>query len=58
MNDSSKDRIASDGENYSEVDSQKRFDAALKGALKTPHKPLKENPVTKKKGEPKKKPGK
>ena len=29
---------------YDEKEAQKRFEAALKGALNTPHKPLKEKP--------------
>ncbi|WP_407121109.1 hypothetical protein [Bradyrhizobium sp. STM 3561] len=29
---------------YDEKDSQERFEAALRGALKTPHEPLKEKP--------------
>jgi hypothetical protein len=33
---------------------QKRFEAALKGALKTPHKPLKPAKATMKKSEPQK----
>lgn len=46
---------------YSEKEAQARFEAALKGALNTPHKLLKEKPkvkkVTKKaKGDAKKKP--
>jgi hypothetical protein len=28
-------------DDYSEAEAQERFEAALKGALKTPHKPLK-----------------
>jgi hypothetical protein len=35
-------------ENYSETEAEARFQAALKGALKTPHKPLKEKPAVKK----------
>jgi hypothetical protein len=37
----SKERI---DENYSEEEAQERFEAALRGALKTPHEPLKEKP--------------
>jgi hypothetical protein len=33
---------------YDEKDSNVRFEAALRGALKTPHRPLKEKPPTKK----------
>jgi hypothetical protein len=33
---------------YSEKEAQARFEAALKGALNTPHKPLKEKPKAKK----------
>jgi hypothetical protein len=29
---------------YSNKEAQKRFEAALKGAMNTPHKPLKEKP--------------
>jgi hypothetical protein len=31
-------------ETFDEKESQKRFEAALKGALNTPHKPLKDKP--------------
>jgi hypothetical protein len=31
-------------ENYSEKEAKARFEAALKSALNTPHKPLKEKP--------------
>jgi hypothetical protein len=41
---------------YSEKEAQARFEAALKGGLKTPHKPLKEKPKVKR--ATKKKPGK
>jgi hypothetical protein len=34
---------------YDEKEAQERFDAALKGALKTPHKPLKAPTTAKKK---------
>ncbi len=40
---------------YSDKESQKRFDAALKGALKTPHKPLKPVKAPVKKSKAKKK---
>jgi hypothetical protein len=33
---------------YSEKEAKARFEAALKGALNTPHKPLKEKPKVKK----------
>lgn len=33
-----------DKEQYDEKEAQKRFEAALRGALKTPHEPLKEKP--------------
>ena len=33
---------------YTEREAQERFEAALRGALKTPHKPLKEKPKAKK----------
>lgn len=42
-------------EELSEKEAQERFEAALRGALKTPHEPLKEKPKVKK---AKKKPGK
>jgi hypothetical protein len=35
-------------EEYDEKEAQERFEAALRGALKTPHKPLKEKPKVKK----------
>jgi hypothetical protein len=44
---------------YDEREAQKRFEAALKSALSTPHKPLKEKPKVKKaakKAKAKKKP--
>ena len=41
---------------FSEKEAQARFEAALRGALKTPPKPLKEKPKVKK-AKPKKKPG-
>jgi hypothetical protein len=46
---------------FSEKEAQARFEAALKGALNTPHKPLKDKPKVKKAAKetkPKKKPGK
>jgi hypothetical protein len=33
---------------YSEKEAQDQFEAALRGALKTPHKPLKDKPKVKK----------
>jgi hypothetical protein len=33
---------------YDEKEAQERFEAALRGGLKTPHKPLKEKPKVKK----------
>jgi hypothetical protein len=39
--------MAKDPESYSEKEAKVRFEAALKGALKTPHKPLKEKPKDK-----------
>jgi hypothetical protein len=36
------------GDKYSDQEAQARFESALKGALNTPHKPLKEKPKTKK----------
>jgi hypothetical protein len=47
-----------DQEQYSDREAQRRFEAALKGALNTPHKPLKDKPRAAKKTKPKKKPGK
>ncbi len=35
-------------ENYDEKEAKERFEAALRGALNTPHKPLKEKPKVKK----------
>jgi hypothetical protein len=43
-------------DSYSDKEAKARFEAALKGAMNTPHKPLKEKPKAKPK--PKKKPGK
>lgn len=37
-------------EDYSEKEAQARFEAALRGGLSTPHKPLKEKPKVKKAG--------
>ena len=42
-------------EEYDEKEAQARFEAALRGALKTPHKPLKEKPAAKKSKKAKKK---
>lgn len=36
-------------EEYSEKEAQERFEAALRGGLSTPHKPLSEKPRAKKK---------
>jgi hypothetical protein len=44
-------------ETFDEKEAQERFEAALRGALKTPHKPLKTKKAVKK-SKPKKKPGK
>src|ERR1700680_3272102 len=41
-------------ESFDEKEAQARFEAALKGALSTPHKPLKEKPKVKKAAKPKK----
>jgi hypothetical protein len=35
-------------DSYNEKEAQKRFEATLKSALNTPHKPLKEKPKVKK----------
>jgi len=43
-------------ESYEEKEAQERFEAALRGALKTPATPLKKTKA--KKAKPKKKPGK
>jgi hypothetical protein len=40
--------MAKSPEEYSEKEAQERFEAALRGGLKTPHKPLKEKPKVKK----------
>jgi hypothetical protein len=40
---------------YGEKEAQERFEAALRGALKTPAKPLKDKPKLKAKKKPKKK---
>jgi hypothetical protein len=40
--------MAKDLEKYDEKEAQRRFEAALKGGLNTPHKPLKEKPKMKK----------
>jgi hypothetical protein len=42
---------------FDEKESQARFEAALRGGLSTPHRPLKEKPKTKKSKKAKKKPG-
>jgi hypothetical protein len=43
---------------FSDKEAQKRFEAALKSALNTPHKPLKDKPKVKKAAKAKKTPGK
>jgi hypothetical protein len=43
--------------NYGEKEAQERFEAALKGALRTPHKPLKPVKAPVRKPKPEKKPG-
>jgi hypothetical protein len=40
----------SDPDKYDEKEAQARFEAALRGALKTPAKPLKNKPKTRKEG--------
>jgi len=45
-------------EEYTEKEAKARFEAALKSAMNTPHKPLKEKPKVAKITKPKKKPGK
>lgn len=40
--------MAKTTEQYSDKETQERFEAALRGALKTPPKPLKEKPKVKK----------
>jgi hypothetical protein len=48
--------MAKDSDQYSEKEAKARFEAALRGGLNTPHKPLKEKPkVTKSKKSAKKK---
>jgi hypothetical protein len=42
---------------FSEQEAQKRFEATLRGALRTPHMPLKKKPKAAKKTKPKKRPG-
>jgi hypothetical protein len=44
-----KPRGETQNEEFSDQEAQQRFEAALRGALKTPHKPLKEKPKVKKK---------
>jgi hypothetical protein len=43
-------------EQYSEREAKERFEAALRGAMKTPHKPLSEKPKVKAPKKGKKKP--
>lgn len=53
--------MAKDPDKFDEKEAQARFEAALKGAMTAPHKPLKEKPKVKKtakKAKPRKKPGK
>jgi hypothetical protein len=50
--------MAKSPDDYSEKEAAARFEAALKSAMNTPHKPLKEKPKVAKKTKPKKKPGK
>jgi hypothetical protein len=40
--------LAKDSDSYSDKEAKARFEAALKGALNTPHKPLKEKPKVEK----------
>ena len=40
--------MSKNGDEYSKKEAQERFEAALRGGLKTPHKPLKEKPKAKK----------
>jgi hypothetical protein len=49
--------VAPKDDQYSDKEAKQRFEAALRGALNTPHKPLKEKPKVKK-TKPRKKPGK
>jgi hypothetical protein len=46
-----------DDDQYSEKEAKARFEAALRGGLSTPHKPLKEKPKVKKAKTKKKKRG-
>jgi hypothetical protein len=46
--------MAKEPERYDEKEAQARFEAALRGGLKTPHKPLKEKPKVKKTAKAKK----
>ncbi|MDO8398414.1 MAG: hypothetical protein Q7T45_11410 [Bradyrhizobium sp.] len=53
-----KEKKKSESDNFNDVEAQARFESALRGALNTPHKPLKEKPKAKKvtkntKGKPK-----
>ena len=48
--------MAKDSNDYSEKEAQERFEAALRGGLSTPHKPLKAKKAAK--NAAKKKPGK
>jgi hypothetical protein len=40
--------MAKDPDSFSDKEATARFEAALKGAMNTPHKPLKEKPKVKK----------
>jgi hypothetical protein len=40
--------VSKDDKKYGEKEAQARFEAALRGALNTPHTPLKEKPKAKK----------
>jgi hypothetical protein len=48
--------MAKDPDQYSDKEAKARFEAALKSALNTPHKPLKEKPKVKKAPKKKTKP--
>jgi hypothetical protein len=46
--------MSKDKDQFSDAEANRRFEAALKGAMSTPHKPLKEKPKVKpKKAKPK-----
>jgi hypothetical protein len=48
--------MVKDSDEYSSKETKQRFDAMLKGALKSPPKPLTDKPRVKKRVEPKTKP--